>query len=236
MKNLKRGNLVPWSHAALFCSEMFVAQCSKGIASLTDLALLFPLRLSHRENTTSQLHICNSEATAETIIFLISQISQILNELEKVFQKPLNLRKDFHRVQVLYALLLVLYIYNTVIFISTALDQDGKAHCLSFPSFFGTLMMSRAFGFQIVHLHLHFHCLFSSSLSRNQIARFCQAGWSGLPTWLHPLTLSTSGTYFITLLVRGACGCVWWDAGYLDLSSIFSCDCMGSLSTPRVQN
>lgn len=54
---------------------------------------------------------------------------------------------------VLYALLFFLFIYNSVIFISTALEQDGKA------------------------------------------------GWSGLPKWLHPLTLSTTGTYFITLLM-----------------------------------
>eukprot|EP00435_Cladocopium_sp_Y103_P047449 s1268_g13.t4 len=54
---------------------------------------------------------------------------------------------------VLYALLLLLFIYNSVIFISTALEQDGKA------------------------------------------------GWSGLPKWLHPLTLSTTATYFITLLM-----------------------------------
>lgn len=34
-----------------------------------------------------------------------------------------------------------------------------------------------------------------------------EAGWSGLPKWLHPLTLSTTGTYFITLLVPGRAEC-----------------------------
>eukprot|EP00913_Durusdinium_trenchii_P031598 g29589.t1 len=54
---------------------------------------------------------------------------------------------------VLYALLLVLFIYNTVIFISTAMEHEGKA------------------------------------------------AWSTLPAWLRPLTLSTPGICFVTLLM-----------------------------------
>lgn len=100
----------------------------------------------------------------------------------------------------LYALLLLLFIYNSVVFITTALEHDGKAQ------HGGGVVGGR---YEIIWNRWNMVKQWNLYISRcKEWSGICsmQAGWSGLPAWLHPLTLSTTATYFITLLVPSTHG------------------------------
>lgn len=120
----------------------------------------------------------------------------------------------------LYALLLLLFIYNSVVFITTALEHDGKAQ------HGGGVVGGR---YEIIWNRWNMVKQWNLYISRcKEWSGICsmQAGWSGLPAWLHPLTLSTTATYFITLLVPSTHGTC-----FQSVSICFDMFCMFYLSS-----